>query len=213
MTAVGVFGAALRRAARGEEAALRLLDRAGTAVRRIDAAWYCELRPGDHGLLARCGPDTIDLGCGPGRLTGALVAAGQRALGVDVSAQAVRFTRQRGAPAVHGCLFQSLPDEGCWTTAVLADGNIGIGGDPVRLLRRCRGLLTGDGALLVEVDPPGSRTWQGEVKLDDGDRVSERFGWAFVAVDDIARLADAAALRLVETWTEADRWFVCLTRS
>jgi SAM-dependent methyltransferase len=213
MSAVAVFGAALRRAARGEQAALRLVDHAGTAVRRIDAAWYGDVRPGDHGLLARCGPDTIDLGCGPGRLTGALIGTGRRALGVDVSAQAVRYTRQRGAPAVHGSLFSELPHEGHWATAVLADGNIGIGGDPVRLLRRCGGLLAGDGALLVELDPPGSRTWQGDVTLDDGDRVSERFGWAFVAVDDIARLAGAAALRVAETWTEADRWFVCLARS
>ncbi|WP_344407316.1 class I SAM-dependent methyltransferase, partial [Dactylosporangium fulvum] len=188
------------------------LDRAGRPLRRIDAAWYGELRPGDSGLLDRCGADTIDLGCGPGRITGALVAGGRRALGVDVSAQAVRYARLRGAPAVHGSLFEQLPGEGDWTTAVLADGNIGIGGDPVRLLDRCRHLVAGDGALVVEVDPPGSRTWQGEVVLDDGDRISERFGWAFVAVDDIARLADAAALRLVETWTEADRWFVRLAR-
>jgi len=213
VSAVGVFGAALRRAARGEDAGLRLLDRAGTAVRRIDAAFYQDLRPGDLGLLTRCGPDTIDLGCGPGRLTGALIAGGRRALGVDVSAQAVRYTRQRGAPAVHGSLFHELPDEGGWATAVLADGNIGIGGDPVRLLRRCKSLLHPRGELLVEVDPPGSHTWQGEVTLDDGDRVSDRFGWAFVALDDIAHIAGEATLRLVETWTEADRWFVCLSRA
>ncbi|GAA0723759.1 hypothetical protein Drose_10060 [Dactylosporangium roseum] len=65
MSAAGVFGAALRRAARGERAGLRLLDRAGRPLRRIDAAWYGELRPGDNGLLDRCGADTIDLGCGP----------------------------------------------------------------------------------------------------------------------------------------------------
>jgi SAM-dependent methyltransferase len=215
LSALAVYGAALRRASRGQCAALRLVDGGGTAVRHLDAcAWYAELRPGDHGLLDRCraGSSTLDIGCGPGRFTGALVAEGRVALGVDVSPQAVRYARQRGAPAVRADVFAAVPDAGRWCRALLADGNIGIGGDPVRLLRRCRVLLGADGGVLVEVDPPGTRFWEGRLALTDGARVSTPFGWAFVGVDDIAALARRALLRVGEIWTEAGRWFVYLSR-
>jgi SAM-dependent methyltransferase len=188
-----------------------MLPADGSAPRGVDAAWYERLRAGDAGLLERCVASTIDLGCGPGRITGALTSMGRMALGVDVSPQAVRYTRRRGAPAVRGDVFDPLPAEGRWRCAVLADGNIGIGGDPTRLLRRCRDLVAADGAVLVEVDPPGSGSWRGDVTISDGARVSEAFAWAFVSADCIAAYAERAALRLVESWSEATRWFVHLT--
>ncbi|GAA3453691.1 methyltransferase domain-containing protein [Dactylosporangium matsuzakiense] len=213
MTApVAVFGAALRRAERGEPAGLHLLGPDGVAVRALDAgAWHTRHRPGDGSLLARCPDGTVDLGCGPGRLAAALHASGRRVLGVDVSPQAVRYARRRGAPVMHRDLFHPLPGEGAWPGALLADGNIGIGGDPVRLLRRCRRLVGPAGTVLAEVDPPGAGTWHGPVALAGPGRVSAPFPWAFVAADDVAAIAARAALRLVETWTEAGRWFVRLT--
>ncbi|WP_433614983.1 methyltransferase domain-containing protein [Dactylosporangium sp. CA-139114] len=215
MTApVAVFGAALRRAERGEPAALRLVGPDGTAVRALDPhAWHGEARPGDGALVAKCPDGTVDLGCGPGRLTGALAASGRRVLGVDVSPQAVRYARRHGAPVLRQDLFRPLPGEGGWPGALLADGNIGIGGDPVRLLRRCRRLVGPGGTVLVEVDPPGAGSWSGPVALADerrGGRTSAPFAWAFVAADDLAAPAGAAALELVETWTEAGRWFARL---
>ncbi|MFG2039314.1 class I SAM-dependent methyltransferase [Dactylosporangium sp. NPDC048998] len=212
MTApVAVFGAALRRAERGEPAGLRLIGPGG-AVRALDPhAWHAGLRPGDRGLVARCPDGTVDLGCGPGRLIGALAASGRRVLGVDLSPQAVRYARRHGAPVLRQDLFGPLPGEGGWTGALLADGNIGIGGDPARLLRRCRRLVGPAGAVLVEVDPPGAGSWSGPVALAGPGRTSAPFAWAFVAADDIAAIAERAALRLAETWTEAGRWFVRLT--
>jgi hypothetical protein len=35
--------------------------------------------------------------------------------------------------------------------------------------------------------------------------------WAAVSVDDLGDLADAVALRVLRTWTEAGRWFATLT--
>ena len=43
---------------------------------------------------------------------------------------------------------------------VLADGNIGIGGDPVALLRRCRELLAESGTVLLELEPDAA-LWRG----------------------------------------------------
>ena len=52
--------------------------------------------------------------------------------------------RRSGRPATRGVaallrdVFDPVPGEGRWETALLADGNIGIGGDPVALLERVR---------------------------------------------------------------------------
>jgi len=208
---VSMFGAALRRAARGDGASLTVLDQRGALMREFDAAtWSADRRAGDESLVARCRPYTIDLGCGPGRLGAALATAGRPVLGVDISPQAVRYTRRRGVPALLADALGPLPGEGSWRTALLADGNIGIGGDPVRLLRRTRRLLHAGGRVLVEVDPPGHGSWRGHVALSDGHTVSQVFAWAFVGADQIAALAEAAGLRVLEHWTEAGRWFVDL---
>src|SRR5439155_8036 len=87
-------------------------------------------RPGDGGLLARCSGPTLDVGCGPGRLVAALAAAGLPTLGVDISAEAVRQARRRGAPAQRTCVFTPIAGEGAWQHLLLADGNIGIGRCP-----------------------------------------------------------------------------------
>jgi SAM-dependent methyltransferase len=97
MTApLGIYGAALRQAARGLDGIMHVVDEAGGRVRRIDPLdWTIELRPGDRSLLTRCAGPTLDVGCGPGRLTAALTRAGHSALGIDISAEAVRQARRR----------------------------------------------------------------------------------------------------------------------
>ena len=113
--------------------------------------WRAEPSPGDELLLRHCAGPTLDIGCGPGRLTAALQERGVPALGTDVSPVAVRLTRAAGAMAVRRDVFERQPGEGRWRHALLADGNIGIGGDPVRLLRRVRSVLGGAG--------PRSSSW------------------------------------------------------
>ena len=211
MTPLALYGAALRRAVHRDAVPLHLLGPDGV-VRRVDAAWYGTPRPGDAGLVARCTGPTIDIGCGPGRLTAALTATGYPALGVDISAEAVRQARRRGAAALRRCLFGPLPGEGRWRHVLLADGNIGIGGDPAGLLARCHALLAAGGEVLVEVDPPGAGSWRGEVAVRAEGHLSTPFGWAAVSVDDLATLAARAALRVVETWTEAQRWFARVSK-
>ena len=128
-----------------------------------------------------------------------------------MSAGAVRLARRRGARALRRDVFGPLPDEGGWATVLLADGNIGIDGDPERLLRRCRDLVTPDGRILVEVDPPGTPAWSGEVRVAAGDGPeSAPFRWAYVGADDLAGPARAAGLRVRDLWTEDGRWFADL---
>jgi SAM-dependent methyltransferase len=208
---IALYDAALRRAARGLDAPLHLVDRGGRRVRMVDAGHYTHPRRGDEGLLDRCGGPTLDLGCGPGRLTAALAARGVPVLGVDVSPTAVRQAHRRGASALLRDVFGPLPAEGRWHHALLIDGNIGIGGDPVRLLHRCAALIGPHGDVLVETEPPGARTWRGLFALADRVRVSDVFPWAFVAAQDLAGLAAHAGLAVAGTWTEAGRCFARLT--
>lgn len=212
--ALAVFDRAVRRAAAGQPAILTMMDDRG-ADHRIDAADWCrDHLPGDRGLLARCSGPTLDIGCGPGRLTRALNRLGHAALGIDVSAAAVRLARARGATALRRDVFGPLPGHGRWRHLLLADGNIGIGGEPVALLRRCRELFAADGRLHVELAPPGSRSWSGHASIRHEVRApSAPFRWAQLAADDLAGVAGASGLRISGTWTEADRWFATLTRA
>jgi SAM-dependent methyltransferase len=209
--ALGTFGRALRTAAQGRPAPIEFLCPAGTTLARMDAAsWAGGQRPGDEGLLRECAGPTLDVGCGPGRLLRALARRGVPALGIDISAEAVAQARGHGVPALLLDVFDPVPGEGEWETVMLADGNIGIGGDPVRLLRRAAQLSTTDGRVAVELGAPGSGSWRQIVRLRHAGSHSPAFWWAAVAADQIEAPAAAANLQVAFKWSEAGRWFALL---
>jgi SAM-dependent methyltransferase len=211
MNALAVYSAALRRAAAGQGTNLDVLDPSGVALASVDASiWSGGLVAGDTALLARCCGPTLDVGCGAGRLVAALHRAGRAVLGIDVSTEAVRQAARRGVWVIRADVFEPLPGEGQWRTVLLADGNIGIGGDPPRLLRRCARLLGTGGTVLVELQAPGEPSWRGEVVLRDDARHSAPFPWAVVSTDGIGGLAELSGLRVRREWTEAGRWFAAL---
>ncbi|MBM2615080.1 methyltransferase domain-containing protein [Actinoplanes sp. LDG1-06] len=212
LPALTVFDAALSRAGAGATSVLTVRNNRG-AEQQVDAtSWRRPWLPGDDRLLDRCGGPVLDIGCGPGRLTYALSRRGHAALGVDVSAAAVQLARARGAIALRRDVFGALPGEGRWRHLLLADGNIGIGGDPARLLRRGRELLAPDGRLHVELAPPGTPSWAGEARISaGGGPASEPFRWAVLAAGDLPEPAVASGLRILATWTEAGRWFATLS--
>ena len=199
------------RALAGAAGPLTLTGPAGGTIEVDVSAWCRRRMPGDGGLLDRCDGPTLDVGCGPGRLTAALLRRGVPALGVDISATAVGMARRRGALALHRDVFTDLPGAGRWRCVLLADGNVGIGGDPARLLARCRALAAADGVVLVELHPPGVPSWAGRAVLRSADGAAA-LRWAVVAADDVAAPAARAGLRVAETWTEAGRWFATLRR-
>jgi len=95
-------------------------------------------------------------------------------------------------------------------TVLLADGNIGIGGDPAALLRRAGELLAPEGRALVELEPPGSPLRREEVRLCYAGLASAWFPWAFVGTDQIEDVARDAGFGEVETWTVEGRWFASI---
>ncbi|HSZ41833.1 MAG TPA: class I SAM-dependent methyltransferase [Trebonia sp.] len=174
---------------------------------------WLTIRPGDCSIVDRCQGATLDVGSGPGRLTVALAERGIPALGIDVTPYAVQLARTAGALTLLRDVFGHVPGAGRWRTILLADGNIGIGGDPVALLRRISELLTPGGCALVEVLSPGTELRREDVRLRHGDRISAWFPWAYVGMDQIAGLAEAAGLALAETWVAHGRWFTVLRQA
>ncbi|TDQ64908.1 methyltransferase family protein [Actinomycetospora succinea] len=201
-TGTTVFDAAL--AGRSQ----RLVRHDGVVLPLAVQRWHDDADTDDDWLLGRCSGPTLDLGCGPGRLVVALADRGVAALGVDVSVQAVQRCLERGAAVLHRDAFERLPGEGRWQHVVLADGNIGIGGDPVTLLRRCRALLADGGTILLELEPDAG-LWCGAAYLEcldepaldtlSFDTLSDApwFPWAVLgphAVDDVAAEAGLAVV-------------------
>jgi SAM-dependent methyltransferase len=206
--AVDLYSAGL--ATGREPLVLRYAD--GTSRTLPVDVWIAEQVVGDEGMLDRCVGATLDVGCGPGRMTVALGLRGLPALGVDIAPGAVRLARSRGALALSRSVFAALPGHGRWSTALLADGNVGIGGDPVGLLRRLSDLLAPDGRVVVEVDPPGAPSGPVRVRVEHEGQTSDWFAWAHVSLDHLTVISEAAGFELAEAWEEVGRWFAVLTR-
>lgn len=172
--------------------------------------WLEAPTPEEHGVLQRVVAPVLDVGCGPGRHVLALAHRGIVALGIDAAPSAVRIARGRGAAVLERSVFGRVPGAGRWGTVLLLDGNVGIGGDPVALLRRAGGLLRPRGLVLVEVEPPSTPTWAFRARIEADAETSPWFQWAQVGADRIGHVARAAGLLPTDLWRGGMRWFASL---
>ena len=196
---------------RGDVGALTLRTADGRTMPLEVSRWCGPPDAADEELLRRCRGPVLDVGCGPGRLTVALTEQGIPALGVDISRAAVARARQAGAVALRRSVFDPLPGQGRWATVLLADGNIGIGGLPARLLRRCAELLSPEGRILIEAEP-GTVDERVTARLEHPDgRRGPVFPWARMGTAALLSAAAEAGLQVIEQWQLAERAFVCAT--
>lgn len=186
----------------------------GTDVTSFDVGrFHRDATVAERRLLRGLIGPLIDLGCGPGRMVKAATRSGISSLGVDLSTDAVDAAILDGLAVLRRSVFEPLPLEGRWASALLLDGNIGIGGDPTRLLARCAQVLAPDGVLIVEAHPDADRdhTFDGTVTDQDG-RTSDRFAWAEIGARALADRSTATVMRFDECWIADERTFCRLVR-
>ena len=174
------------------------------ASRWFDAASAAEVR-----ALADVRGPVLDIGCGPGRHVLALAQRGIPSLGIDITAAALRHARAKRVPVLERCVFGRVPGAGRWHSALLLDGNVGIGGDPVLLLQRVRELLASDGRVLVETD--ATRTAATDlIRFDVDATPGPWFGWTAVAAAELPTVAHGAGFQLGRRWIDDGRHFAWL---
>ncbi|HTD50643.1 MAG TPA: class I SAM-dependent methyltransferase [Acidimicrobiia bacterium] len=174
--------------------------------------WFEPVTGAEYRLLERARGPVLDIGCGPARHALALAEGGTVSLGIDISLPALAVARRRGAPVLQRSIFDRVPGHGRWGTALLLDGNIGIGGEPATLLRRVHALLRVDGRILIEVAGSGAPTSRHTVRLEHDGQASPWFAWSGVDVDDLDALARDSRLHVRGVWTDADRYFAQLDK-
>jgi len=141
-----------------------------------------------------------------------LAELGHYVLAVDVVPEAVDLARARGVAAMHRNVFDPMPGEGLWDTVLLADGNIGIGGQPGALLRRSAELLVAGGRVVVDLACPGTGLQLHDAQLVSAGTTSRVFPWAQVGPEAIGWLSASARLRPRRVGEHRGRWFAVLER-
>ncbi len=204
------FARVFTEALRGHDCHVIGLD--GVSVPLPVDQWRRQADVTDRALLACCVGHTLDVGCGPGRMSAHLMGQGHSVLAIDVVEEAVRQARERGVAALHRDVFAPLPGEGRWDTVLLADGNIGIGGNPPALLARAVELVAPGGRVVVDLAPPGFgiRTRTLAIRTPVG--TTRPFRWTVVAADAIGPIAATVGLPVCHGHEVAGRCFAVLER-
>ena len=182
----------------------RLLSECGLTI-DLDIARYCD-EPGraERRFLKVLRGPILDVGCGPGRAASFLRDRGVAALGLDISAGLVDLARRNGALCVHQSVFDPVPFEGRWGEVLLLDGNIGIGGDPAKMIERLRHLVRPAGRAFIEVASSGP-TRQLVVREHRSGRTGEPFSWAVVSMDGLDDLVADSGWTCQHVHTIRDR--------
>jgi hypothetical protein len=115
----------------------------------------------------------------------------------------------RGGLALRRRINQPLPAEGRWGTALLMDGNVGMGEDVATLLARCAQLVRPGGLVICEVDRVSGRHESRTVVLRR-EATSVALRWSRVGAAALLQAAKSLDLLLVEEWTAGGRVFVAL---
>ena len=186
----------------------------GGACRELDIErWLAEADDVDHRLLDRVQGPVIDIGCGPGRHVEALTTRQVDALGIDLSRDFVALAQARDRRVLLRSVFDPLPREAAWRTALLLDGSIGIGGNPAALLRRVGDLLEIGGRALVETAGPDGTSDHVTMSLESNDGPDSWFNWSILAASDVGPLTRSTTFELADQWQDGDRWFAQLDRT
>jgi SAM-dependent methyltransferase len=157
--------------------------------------------------LASAEGPVLDVGCGPGRHLAALHERHVFALGIDISQPLLEAARARGVNVLERSVFGRVPGAGRWATALLFDGNIGIGGDPAALLLRLRSLLRPGGRVIAELTMHDESDDVVHVRAESDTSVGPWFRWTMVGPRRLDALVDTLGMETATSWVAGDRRF------
>lgn len=175
--------------------------------------WSGPATTGERELLRALRGPVLDVGCGPGRMLAAARELGLASMGIDSSPAAVKLATDGGGAAILGSIFDPVPHERGWGSALLLDGNIGIGGNIRVLLERVASVLAPGGHVLAEAEAAAFLDVAFVAVLEDSDgRASAAFPWARAGAKALAFHAARAGLAAVATRSVQGRVFLTLER-
>ena len=174
--------------------------------------WFAAAGVAEQRVLDETVGPALDVGCGPGRHLVALAERRVFSLGIDISPVFVDVARRRGVNVVERSIFDHVPGAGRWRTALLLDGNIGIGGDPVALLERIGDLVAPHGRLIVEIETHDVVDRVIVVRAETAHSAGPWFRWTTVGPSRLLAIGRAVGLSVVDTWDADERCFVRLER-
>lgn len=172
--------------------------------------WFAEAGAAEQRALDHAVGPVLDIGCGPGRHLVALAERNVFAVGVDISGAFVDVARARGVNVLQRSVFEHVPGAGRWQTALLFDGNVGIGGDPVALLSRVLELLHHHGRIVVEIEPDDPDHEILVVRAETNLQVGPWFQWTTVGHARLTAIACTLGLELLDVWDAERRRFAVL---
>lgn len=157
------------------------MDHGPTAPDGSPVEFYLQLPPGEDeaaivASLAPAGGSVLELGCGVGRVTHALVARGLDVVAVDESAEMLTYVRNAARVCAR---IESLHLERPFDVVLLGSQLANEPDDDrlLAMLRTCAEHLAPGGSLVMEWATPGAmRAWS-VVSVPDGPQPSSRLTW------------------------------------
>ncbi|WP_052663509.1 class I SAM-dependent methyltransferase [Psychromicrobium lacuslunae] len=206
------------RALNQQHGVLSTIDLAGrvTPMRFQLQDWAAAAQPIERRLLRQVTGPLLDVGCGPGRMLNAAERLGTEAWGVEPHPFAADQARAKGLVVLQQSIFDPLPgrlETHYFSAVLLLDGNIGIEGNPDRLLQRLHTLTASRGTLIVETDIDEQIAQRYTAVLEDSQgRRSDPFNWARFGLGALSRLAPKHGWEPARTVRKGERTFCLLRR-
>ncbi len=174
--------------------------------------WFGEPSPADPRTLRLAVGPVLDIGCGPGATCSRSRRPTCRSLVSTSPTHSCGGPRRDGASVIRRSVFDDVPGAGEWMTCLLLDGNIGIGDDPVALLRRTREVYAPAVAYSLRQSRPAASPRRDDVHVQLDARRGPRFAWGSVSIDRLRTVAAAVGMPVVRCWSADGRWFAWLDR-
>jgi SAM-dependent methyltransferase len=194
-----LLGVAMRDWLGGRRVPVHLRTGDGHRLDHDVGAYFAPVSPEEELLLSQAAGVVLDIGCGPGRHARFLQQRGLAAVGLDCSPSALATASALGLELTvrRDVLTEAVPSG--FGTALLLDGNAGLGGTPAgtaRLLADLAAAAAPGARLLVSGRAARGRAWRSlVVRTEYRGAIGPWAPWLVPSLDGLTTLAAGAGWR------------------